>query len=192
MTTENLNSLVSDGFIPAACRILWRDPGKEQAPLPRNDECVLFSSPLERGLSPLLHPFLGRLLTLYGIQLHHITPDCITYFSCYIALCEGYHNIPPHLGLWCSLFFLIRKIVGEADADWQCGIVRVVPWRSGYLDLGLLGCAVGWECMFFYFPELSRILGGPRLPQFQLGLPLSRRNWNLRRYGDPEALGYSG
>ena len=117
---------------------------------------VFFTSHLERGLSPPLHPFLGKVLTLYGIQLHHLTLDCITHISCYITLGEGYLNVHPHLGLWCSLFFLTGRIAGEGDADLECGVARVVPRRSGYPDLGLLGVPAGWERTFFYFPGLKR------------------------------------
>ena len=67
------------------------------------------------------------ILGLYGIQLHHLTPNCITHILYFITLCEGYFNIHPHLGLWCSLFSLTGRIEGEGDAESECGAVKVVP-----------------------------------------------------------------
>ena len=111
----------------------------------------MFASHFERGLSPPINPFLGKFLVFYGIQLYHLTPDCITHISCYLTLCEGYFDIHPHLGLWCSLFFLAGRIVGDGNDAMECGVVRVVPRRPGYPDLGLLGIPAGWERTFFSF-----------------------------------------
>ena len=136
-------------------------------PLPHNEEYVLFASHLERGLFPPIHPFLGKLLVFYGIQLHHFTPDSIMHISCYITLCEGYFNIHPHLA---------GRIAGEGNDGMECGIGRVVPRRPGYPDLGLLGVSAGWERTFLYFLELPKSLGGPSIPAFRVDLLQSRKN----------------
>ena len=128
------------------------DCGGISAPPGQRVRSVCFLS--REGALPPVHPFLGLLLRLYGIQLHHLTPDCITHTSCFITLCEGYFCVHPHLGWWCSLFSLVGRIEGEGDAESECGAVRVVPCRSDYLDLKLLGVCAGWERTFFYFPEL--------------------------------------
>ena len=133
------------GFIPNVERFPWPVPGAEWVPTPRLDECILFAFHLERVLSPPIHPFLGQLLRLYKIELHHLTPDCITHISCFITFCEGYLDIHPHLGLWCSLFFLSGRISGEGDAEWECGVVKVTPRRSVYPDLQLLALCADWE-----------------------------------------------
>ena len=67
-------------------------------------------------------------------------------------------------------------------------MVKVVPRRSDYPDLKLLGTSAGWERTFFYCLELPVAHGGPSFPPFQRGLPTSRRNWNLRRLDDPDVL----
>ena len=119
--------------------------------------CLL---PIWRGGFPPVHPFLGLLLRLYGIQLHHLTPDCITHISCFITLCEGYLGIHPHLGWWCSLFSLVGRIEGEGDAELECGVVKVVPRRSDYPDLKLLGASVGWSALSFIALSIQWRTGG--------------------------------
>ena len=167
------------GFIPPQTRCPWRVSDTEIVPAPRLDECVLFGIHLERGLSPPVHPFLVQLLWLYGIQLHHLTPDCILHISCFITFCEGYLDIHPHLGLWCSLFSLSGRVSGEGDPARPCGVVKVVPRSSQYPDLKLLGVSADWERSFFYFPEVPRSSGGPFLPPFNPDLPTSKECWNL-------------
>ena len=135
-----------------------------------------------------MHPFLGLVLRLYVIQLHHLTPDCITHISCFITLYEGYLGINSHLGWWCSLFSLVGRIKGEGDTELECGVVKVVPRRSDYPDLKLLAASAGWERSFFYCPELPVAHDGPIFPPFQQGVPPSRHNWNLRRLDDPNVL----
>ena len=122
-----LDAMSSIGFILLQACCPWRVPEAEVVPLPLAGECVLFGIHLERGLSPPVHPFLVQPLRLYGIQLDHLTPDCILHISCFVTFCEGYLDIHPHIGLWCSLFFLMGWIAREGDPPCPCGVVRVVP-----------------------------------------------------------------
>ena len=125
-----LDYMASVGFIPPQTHCPWRVPGIEIVPTPRVDECVLFGIHLVRGLSSPVHPFLVQLLRLYGIRLHHLTPDCILHISCFITFREGYVYIHPHLGLWCSLFSLFGRVSGEGDPARPCGLAKVVPRSS--------------------------------------------------------------
>ena len=61
----------------------------------------MFTSFLERGLSLLASGFVRTFLEYFGLQLHHLSPNNILQLSCFVALCEGYLGIRPHLGLWC-------------------------------------------------------------------------------------------
>ena len=105
-----------------------------------------------------------------------------------MTFCEGYLDIHPHLGLWCSQFFLSGRIDGEGDQTRPCGAVKVVPRSSQYLDLRLLGQYTQWQRTFLYFLEVSHGSGGPLLPSFNPGLPTSRECWKVRNYGDPDAI----
>ena len=59
MMCGELDLLAIVGFIPCSQWSLWRvTKDGEEAPRPAPTECVLFTSHLERGLSPHVHPFL--------------------------------------------------------------------------------------------------------------------------------------
>ena len=76
---EEFDRLVDLRFTPCSHLCAWRVPDPERIPRPLHSECVLFTHHLESGLTPPAHPFLKQLLRLYGLQLHHLTPDCITH-----------------------------------------------------------------------------------------------------------------
>ena len=146
---------------------------------------MLFASHLERGLSPPVHPFLLTLLKLYGRQLHHLTPDCVTHISCFVAFYEAFLGVYAHLAMWCSIFYLEGRIAGKGEAGRECGVVRVIPRRSVYPDLPLLGACGEWHRSYFYYPELSHSSGVQTFPLFSLGLPRSRIGWTRSIHDDP-------
>jgi hypothetical protein len=39
------------------------------------------------------HEFLRGLLSVYGVQLHHLTPNSILHIACFITLCEAFLGI---------------------------------------------------------------------------------------------------
>jgi hypothetical protein len=75
-------------------------PGDESVPNPPEGFRVIFADFLIRGLSVPVHEFLRGLLFIYGIQLHHLTPNSILHISIFITLCECFLGIHPHWGLW--------------------------------------------------------------------------------------------
>ena len=136
----------------------------------------MFASHFERGLSPPINPFLGKFLVFYGIQLHHLTPDCITYMSCYLTLCEGYFDIHPHLGLWCSLFYLTGRIAGEGGNRIKCGVMRVVPHRpwvtADHRPMGAYGFLLSWT---------AGVIGRPCTPGVACRSSAVKEELGLRR-----------
>jgi hypothetical protein len=33
---------------------------------------------------------------VYGVQLHHLTPNSLLHIACFITLCESFLGIEPH------------------------------------------------------------------------------------------------
>src|SRR4051794_7454813 len=83
-------------------------PGNEVVPDPPEGFRVIFTELLMRSLSVPIHEFLRGLLIVYGIQLHHLTPNSILHITIFITLCECFLGIHPHWGLW-KLFFVLRR-----------------------------------------------------------------------------------
>jgi hypothetical protein len=57
---------------------------------------VMFLAFLFCGLSLPAHEFLLGLLFVYGVQLHHLTPNYLLHIACFITLCEAFLGIDPH------------------------------------------------------------------------------------------------
>jgi hypothetical protein len=53
----------------------------------------MFLAFLFRGLSLLAHEFLRGILFVYGVQLHHLTPNSFLHIACFITLCEAFLGI---------------------------------------------------------------------------------------------------
>ena len=68
-------------------------------PTPQGDEHVCFVPFLLRGLGFPIHPFLRGLLYLYGIQLHHLSPNSILHIAFFVTLCEAFLGCEAHFGL---------------------------------------------------------------------------------------------
>src|SRR3954463_7308398 len=69
----------------------------------------MFYSFVVRGLSLPVHEFLRGLLFLYGIQLHHLSPNSLLHIACFITLYECWLGIEPHFGLFQKLYSVKRQ-----------------------------------------------------------------------------------
>ncbi|KAK1617083.1 hypothetical protein QYE76_022600 [Lolium multiflorum] len=87
---------------------------------------VSFVDHLIRGLSAPIHPFLRGLLFVYGLQLHHLTPNSILHISIFITL-EAFLGVHPNWALWKRIFFYRRN--GSANVAYNIGGV-VISVRS--------------------------------------------------------------
>ena len=83
-----------------------RFPSEESYPTPPMGYRVSFVDHLIRGLSAPIHPFLRGLLFIYGLQLHHLTPNSILHISIFITLCEAFLGVQPNWALWKRIFLL--------------------------------------------------------------------------------------
>jgi hypothetical protein len=93
----------------------------------------MFLAFLLRGFSLPSHEFLRRLLFVYGVQLHQLTPNSLLHIACFITLCEAFLGIDPHWVLWKYLFRLHPS--GSKGEILELGSAIIfVRSESQYLD----------------------------------------------------------
>ena len=94
-------------FLGSKEEVGTRAPGPDGiAPDPRENEFMVLSSHLARGLGLPASPFFQQSLRFYGLQPHHLGANSITQLACFITLCEAYLGIWPCLELFTQVFFL--------------------------------------------------------------------------------------
>ena len=105
MTANDLRALAAMGQLPVEEKGIWRAPGDERVPSPREGELVFFTSHIECGLSIEGSKFLRELFMFYGLRLHDVAPNSILQVSAFTFLCEAYLRVAPSMGLWLETFF---------------------------------------------------------------------------------------
>ena len=98
---EDLDQLVESGLIAKGAARL---PEGETEPQPRPGECVLLATHVDRGFSLPPHPFFRGFLNFFGAQLHHFSPNTITYLAAFVSMCENFLGCRPHWGLFKHIF----------------------------------------------------------------------------------------
>ncbi|KAK1631877.1 hypothetical protein QYE76_006192 [Lolium multiflorum] len=133
---------------------------------------------LIRGLSAPIHPFLRGLLYVYGLQLHHLTPNSILHISIFITLCEAFLGVQPNWALWKRIFFCRRN--GSANVAYNIGGV-VISVRSSvnYFDVKLPDSVQGWRKKWLYIREENHGCAEDNIPPFDGAEKiLRRRSWD--------------
>ncbi|KAK1698411.1 hypothetical protein QYE76_015108 [Lolium multiflorum] len=125
-------------------------PSEESYPTPPMGYRVCFVDHLIRGLSAPIHPFLRGLLFVYGLQLHHLTPNSILHISIFITLCEAFLGVQPNWALWKRIFFCRRN--GSPNVAYNIGGV-VISVRTDYFDVKLPDSVQGWRKKWLYIQE---------------------------------------
>ena len=164
-TKKNLDFLTKMGTLPALETGEVRLPGDEEAPEPRDNERVLLVDFVLRGISLPIHEFLRGLLFVYGVQLHHLTPNGILHVACFITLCECFLGVHPHWGLWKRIFHIKRQLTkhsGEVVPCGGCGI-QVRP-DVHYFTFQFPDSVRNWRSRWFYAQD-------QRVGSQEVGLP---------------------
>jgi hypothetical protein len=99
VSLQTLQDLARVGLLPKEEEGLWRAPGDEIVPSPRDGELVFFTAHIERGLSVTGSCFFWELLYYYGLRLHDLGPNSILQVLAFTFLCEAYLHVHPTLGL---------------------------------------------------------------------------------------------
>jgi hypothetical protein len=149
-TQKELDKARADGFVSNDDEVIF--PSAERIPKPRNGFWMMFFAYLLRGLSLPTHEFLRRLLFVYGVQLHHLTPNSIFHIACFITLCESFLGIDPHFLLWRALFRL-RPSVALSKKPELGGACISVCSESQYLEFSMAASVQGRRTRWFYIKD---------------------------------------
>jgi hypothetical protein len=134
ITQRELEKAKSDGLISSSDSIKF--PSTEQILQPSSGYRVMFLAFLLRGFSLPAHEFLRRLLFVYGVQLHQLTPNSILHIACFVTLCESFLGIEPHFLLWRSIFQLRPNVALSRKPELGGAIISVRP-EVQYLEFSM-------------------------------------------------------
>ncbi|KAK1617754.1 hypothetical protein QYE76_023271 [Lolium multiflorum] len=127
-------------------------PGEESYPMPPIGYRVSFVDHLIPGLSAPIHEFLRGLLFVYGLQLHHLTPNSILHIAIFITLCESFLGVHPNWVLWKRIFLLRRN--GSHNIAYNIGgVVICVRPDVEYFDVKFPDSVQGWRKRWLYVRE---------------------------------------
>ncbi|KAK1647926.1 hypothetical protein QYE76_065731 [Lolium multiflorum] len=149
---QDINMLKKMGFSKKEDSLQF--PKEESYPKPPIDYRVSFVDHLIRGLSPPIHEFLRGLLFVYGLQLHHLTPNSILHISIFITLCECFLGVQPNWALWKRIFCIRRN--GHHNVAYNIGgVVICVRSDVDYFDVKFPDSVQGWRKKWLYIHEES-------------------------------------
>ncbi|KAK1614281.1 hypothetical protein QYE76_019798 [Lolium multiflorum] len=139
---------------------------------------VSFVDHLIRGLSAPIHPFLRGLVFVYGLQLHHLTPNSILHISIFITLCESFLGVQPNWALWKRIFFCRRN--GSPNVAYNIGgVVICVRPDVEYFDVKFPDSVQGWRKKWLYIHEENHGCAEDNIPPFDGAEKiLRRRSWD--------------
>ncbi|KAK1648907.1 hypothetical protein QYE76_066712 [Lolium multiflorum] len=176
ITNQDLNLLKKLGINKKPKAVCF--PSEESYPTPPMGYRVSFVDHLIRDLSAPIYPFLRGLLFVYGLQLHHLTPNSILHISIFITLCEAFLGVQPNWALWKRIFFCRRN--GSANVAYNIGGV-VISVRSSvnYFDVKLPDSVQGWRKKWLYIREENHGCAEDNIPPFDGAEKiLRRRSWD--------------
>ncbi|KAK1605588.1 hypothetical protein QYE76_029261 [Lolium multiflorum] len=176
ISTQDINLLKKLGINKQPKALCF--PSEESYPTPPMGYRVSFVDHLIRGLSAPIHPFLRGLLFVYGLQLHHLTPNSILHISIFITLCEAFLGVQPNWALWKHIFFCRRN--GSPNVAYNIGgvVISVRP-TVDYFDVKLPDSVQGWRKKWLYIQEENHGCVEDNIPPFDGAEKiLRRRSWD--------------
>ncbi|KAK1648356.1 hypothetical protein QYE76_066161 [Lolium multiflorum] len=176
VTNQDLNLLKKLGITKKPKAVCF--PSEESYPAPPMGYRVSFVDHLIRGLSTPIHPFLRGLLFVYGLQLHHLTPNSILHISIFITLCEAFLGVSPNWALWKRIFFCRRN--GSHNVAYNIGgVVISIRSTANYFDVKLPDSVQGWRKRWLYIREENHGCAEDNIPPFDGDEKiLRRRSWD--------------
>ncbi|KAK1653498.1 hypothetical protein QYE76_071303 [Lolium multiflorum] len=155
-----------------------RFPKEESYPAPPMQYRVSFVDHLIRGLSTPIHDFLRGLLFMYGLQLHHLTPNSILHIAIFITLCESFLGVQPNWSLWKRIFFCRRN--GSSSVAYNIGdVVICVRPDVEYFDVKFPDSVQGWRKKWLYIREENHGSVEDNIPPFDGAEKICRRrSWD--------------
>lgn len=98
---------------------------------------MVHTSFIYRDMRLPLNAFTHGILTYYGLQLHHLTPNGVLHIAFFITPCECFLGTAPHFGHLRYFFELLQHMKG----GWipTCGGAAIQPHPdSHYNDLPMV------------------------------------------------------
>ncbi|KAK1645675.1 hypothetical protein QYE76_063480 [Lolium multiflorum] len=172
ITNQDLNLLKKLGISKKPKAVCF--PSEESYPTPPMGYRVSFVDHLIRGLSAPIHPFLRGLLFVYGLQLHHLTPNSILHISIFITLCEAFLGVQPNWALWKRIFFCRRN--GSANVAYNIGGVVISVRSSVNYFVKLPDSVQGWRKKWLYIREENHGCAEDNIPPFDGAEKILRRH----------------
>ncbi|KAK1618635.1 hypothetical protein QYE76_024152 [Lolium multiflorum] len=185
ISTQDINMLKKLGISKKPKALCF--PKEESYPTPPMGYRVSFVDHLIRGLSAPIHPFLRGLLFIYGLQLHHLTPNSILHISIFITLCEAFLGIQPNWALWKRIFFCRRN--GSPNVAYNIGgvVISVRP-TVDYFDVKLPDSVQGWRKKWLYIQEENHGCAEDNIPPFDGAEKIfRRRSWDAEATEEEKA-----
>ncbi|KAK1611789.1 hypothetical protein QYE76_035462 [Lolium multiflorum] len=176
ISTQDINLLKKLGISKKPKALCF--PSEESYPTPPMEYRVSFVDHLIRGLSAPIHPFLRGLLFIYGLQLHHLTPNSILHISIFITLCEAFLGVQPNWALWKRIFFCHRN--GSPNVAYNIGgVVICVRPEVEYFDVKFPDSVQGWRKKWLYIHEENHGCAEDNIPPFDGAEKIyRRRSWD--------------
>ncbi|KAK1680038.1 hypothetical protein QYE76_040886 [Lolium multiflorum] len=175
ISNQDVNLLKKLGFTKKENTLIF--PGEESYPTPRIGYRVTFVDHLIRGLATPIHEFLRGLLFVYGLQLHHLTPNSILHIAIFITLCEGFLGTPPNWGLW-KRIFLVRRNSSHTAYNVGGVVICVRPYVE-YVDVKFPDSVQGWRKRWLYVQEAHNDAQEYNVAPFDGGEKIvRRRSWD--------------
>ncbi|KAK1649428.1 hypothetical protein QYE76_067233 [Lolium multiflorum] len=165
-----------------------RFPSEESYPTPPIEYRVSFVDHLIRGLSAPIHDFLRGLLFVYGLQLHHLTPNSILHISIFITLCECFLGVHPNWALWKRIFLLRRN--GSPNIAYNIGgVVICVRPDVEYFDVKFPDSVQGWREKWLYVREECADSLEHNIPPFDGNEKIfHRRSWDAEATDEEKSV----
>ncbi|KAK1685638.1 hypothetical protein QYE76_046486 [Lolium multiflorum] len=176
ISSQDINMLKKLGISKKSKALCF--PSEESYPTPPMGYRVCFVDHLIRGLSAPIHPFLRGLLFVYGLQLHHLTPNSILHISIFVTLCEAFLGVQPNWALWKRIFFCRRN--GSPNVAYNIGgvVISVRP-TVDYFDVKLPDSVQGWRKKWLYIQEENHGCAEDNIPPFDGAEKIfRRRSWD--------------
>ncbi|XP_051199974.1 uncharacterized protein [Lolium perenne] len=176
ISNQDMNLLKKLGFMKQEKTLIF--PGEESYPKPRIGYRVTFVDHLIHGLATPIHEFLRGLLFVYGLQLHHLTPNSILHISIFITLCECFLGTPPNWALW-KRIFLVRRNSSHTTAYNVGGVVICIRPDVEYFDVKFPDSVQGWRKRWLYVQEAYNDAQEYNIAPFDGGEKIvRRRSWD--------------
>ncbi|KAE8789767.1 hypothetical protein D1007_35979 [Hordeum vulgare] len=123
ITEAHIDYLRQTGKLSSEELVEARAPGEEIVQEPRPGGRLIFGTHFLVGFGLPGSIFLRQFLELYGLEMHHLGPNCVLYLACFATLCEAYLGFLPFPSFCRHLFHLCAQT--HHHGPYSCGGVVV-------------------------------------------------------------------